>query len=192
MALKVYTASTVTPFLLAEVKDHLHIRGNEEDDYIQQLIFASVDVAEALTRRALFTQTLDYYVDFFTAYEILLPKPPLQSVTFVKYHDGSAYQTVNAADYQVDTLSEPGRVSPLPSGSWPSPESGRFNAVHVRYVAGYGDVRGSLPADIRQGMLYCISHWFDVREPVVIGTIAQKVPFTAASLFASKRVMRFF
>lgn len=192
MTLDVVTPPTISWILLPEAKDHLRVRHSDDDGYIQALIGALTDVAESVTRRALFTQTLKLYLDSFECREIILPKPPLVSVTHVKYYDvGGTLTTLDGASYQVDNRAVPGRIAPAPTLSWPTIQTGRLSAVEVQYVCGL-DSRGKLPLGLRQAMLYHLSHLYDVREPVVIGTIVANIPFTMSSMYAPYRVMRFF
>lgn len=192
MALKLVTAPTITPFTLDEVKEHLRQFTNDDDFYIQSLIDVVIAAAENITRRSLYTTTWKLYMDAFECKEILLPRAPLQSVTHVKYYDTAGeLQTIDAADYQVDIVSEPGRVVPAPNTSWPNTECGRLNAVEIQFVAGWAK-RFDLPASLKQAMLYHISHMYDVREPVVVGTIQAGIPFTLEAMYAPHRVLRFF
>src|SRR5512137_379977 len=90
---------------VSEVKGHLRLITEEERDRVEQvLIPAATSWAETATGRALITQTWKLLLDGFpsglggwlggyvttgAASAITLPKPPLQSVTTVKYVDES-------------------------------------------------------------------------------------------------------
>jgi uncharacterized phiE125 gp8 family phage protein len=192
MPLKLVTAPTVTPFHLTEAKEHLRVFTSDDDFYIQSLIDAVVSAAENITRRSLFTTTWDLVLDEFPYFEFLLPRAPAQSVTHIKYLDGNGdQQTIDASDYQVDVISEPARVIPAPSLSWPVTESGRINSVELRFVAGWAK-RFDLPAGLRQAMFFHLSHLYDIREPVVVGTTVSAVPLTLEAMYAPYRVLRFF
>jgi len=129
--------------------------GNSE---IASLITDARRAAEGILDRALITQTWELTLDRFPFYsadntrsEILLPRPPLQSVTSITYTDiDGATQTLASANYKVDTIGEPGRVVPAYGLSWPSTRN-EINAVTVRYVCGYG-AAATVPADIVRWM----------------------------------------
>lgn len=192
MQLQLVTPATVTPFTLDEVKEHVRQLSNDDDFYLQTLIDAVISQAENITRRALYTSTWRLYLDCFTTREILLPRAPLQSVTHLKYYDtAGTQQTLDPALYQVDAVGEPARVAPLQNTFWPVTQYGKLNAVEIEFVAGW-EKRFDLPASLRQAMLYHISHMYDVREPVVIGTIQAGIPFTIEAMYAPHRVMRFY
>lgn len=192
MVIKVVTPSTITPWLLSEAKDHLRVRHSEDDGYIEMITFAVMSMAEKTTNRSLFTQTIRLYHDCFEGEEICLPRPVIQSVTSVKYHDsGGTLVTLPNTDYQVDTESSPGRLTPAPNLYWPYVQPGRVNAVEIEYVAGWSS-RGQLPPALRQAMLYHLAHLYGTREPAVIGTIVATIPYTIQTMYAPFRVWGFY
>jgi hypothetical protein len=40
------------------------------------------------------------------------------------------------------------------------------------------DEAGDLPKGLQYGLLLLIKHYYDIREPVVMGTIVAKIPYT--------------
>lgn len=140
----VTVAPAAEPVSAAEAKAHLRIADTESDSLITSLIAAARQRVEEFTRRALVTQTRTAVWDCPPGGdELCLPGAPLASVTSVKqYAPGGSATTVDAADYTVDTVGEPGRVV-LESGSyWPLQWAGgnrRANALEVVYVCGYGN-----------------------------------------------------
>lgn len=192
MPLQLVTAPTITPFTLDEVKEHLRQFTTDDDFYIQSLIDVVVSAAEVITRRSLYSTTWKLFLDYFPGQGIYMPRAPLQSITHIKYYDtNETLQTMDAADYQVDTVSEPGRVVPAIGSAWPSVKLGRLNAVEIQFVAGYAK-RFDLPASLKQAMLYHISHMYDIREPVIVGTIIANIPFSLEAMYAPHRVLRFY
>ena len=144
------------------------------DPMITSLIKSARVRAESMTRRALITQTLDLKLDFFQN-EIHVPRPTLQSVTSITYVDtDGATQTLSAADYLVDAISEPARITPAYGVTWPSTRS-QTNAVTVRFVAGYG-AAAAVPDGIKLWMKVRIKHFFDNSGATVVGTITSEFP----------------
>jgi len=157
------TAPAEEPVLLSEAKAHLRVDGGDEDTLITSLIVAARVQAETLTGRALITQTWDWYADSFPDCTIVLPLPMLQSVTHIKYNDSAGdLQTLSTALYQVDATSPCGRVMPAFGQTWPVTRE-QFNAVNIRFVAGYG-AASAVPQTIKQWMLLKIAELFEQRE----------------------------
>jgi uncharacterized phiE125 gp8 family phage protein len=183
MTVRVVTEPSVEPITLAEARTHLVIDADftADDPYITSLISVARRYAENITRRAYVQRTLELLLPNFSEYEFILPQPPLRSVSFIKYIDtDGVLQTVAAADYQVDTYREPGRIKPAYLESWPTIVRGDFNAVQIRYVAGYAesgspasdlDYRVNVPEQLKQWMKVRVGMMYEMRLPVVVGTI---------------------
>lgn len=176
------------PATLQEVKTHARVVHTQEDVYIESLIRSARDYAEMFTRRAIITQTWALTLPGFPHF-ITLPSPPLQSVSSIQYvdQDGNT-QTLSTDVYDVDTTVEPGRVVLKFNQSWPSTRDD-IAAVTVTYVAGYGLLRTDVPDSYRHAIKFLAAHWFELREPVVVGTIVAKVPTSVESLLWGNRVM---
>lgn len=142
------------------------------DPLLSRLVTGARTAAERITRRALVTQTWDLFLDAFPAWEIGIPKPPLQSVTSITYVDTDGVtQTLAADQYQVDIKSEPARIVPAFGVVWPVTRW-QPNAVTVRFVCGYG-VAASVPAGIKNWMLVRIKQMYDNRDATVPGALSE-------------------
>jgi hypothetical protein len=134
------------------------------DAVVNAAIATATTALENYTGRAIGVQTLDWYPDEtdsnlrYVVYPLSngawgacwqwgwpvsyfnLPRPPLVSVTSIKYLDADhAEQTFSSADYWVSGIGRTGRIT-LKSGSvWPT--VGAYpDAVVIRFVAGYSVV----------------------------------------------------
>lgn len=162
----------------AQQKTFMKFTSSAEDALITFLIAAARRKAENDTGLQLITATWLLNMDKFPGV-IRIPKPPIQSVTHVKYIDTDGdQQTWDSDDYQTDLLSRPARIKPAPDESYPSIRS-QFNAVEVKFVAGFGDASTDVPADIVQAIKIIATHWFLHRQPTITGTINQVVPYQA-------------
>lgn len=193
MALELVTETTVgAPLRLEMAKMHLGIEDASADFRVQQLIEVVTSQAEVITNRCLVSRTYKLHLDSFPKSGVIeFPKPPLQSVTHIKYRDTDGdQQTFSTSLYQVDTKSEPGRLYLEPDELWPDTELSRFNAVEIQFVAGW-DAPQKIPAGLREAMLQHLSHLFDIREPVSIGATPFEIPYSMRSLYAPYRIVRF-
>jgi len=186
MGLVLVTPPATEPFTTAEAKTHLRVEIADDDAYIDALTKAARLKLEDDTGRALVTQTWKLVLDGFPANDggIIVPKSPLQSVASLKYVDSDGIlQTVETADYAVDTATKPGWVVPAFGMSWPSPRDS-MNAVELTFVAGYG-AAADVPEHAKLAIKLLLGHWYLNREQVVIGTIVSSVPWAYESLMHS-------
>lgn len=176
MGLKLITAPEEEPLFLDGVKTFCKVNGDDDDALIESMITAARQMAETQTKRALITQTWDLYLDDFPCdysyssdYAIILPKPTLQSVTYLKYIDSEGVlQTLSADNYKVDNVTEPARIVPAYGYSWPSTRD-EINSVVIRFVCGYGDDEESVPNAIKDWMKIKIATMYEYREEFVNG-----------------------
>lgn len=149
-----------------------------EDDLLTALITASREYVEDYTRRALLTQTWDYYLDAWPGDDyIKLPFGNLQSVTSVSWKDTDGTETtltVNT-DYLVETNGEACGRLVLPYGeSWPSETLYPSNPVKVRFVCGW-TAAASIPRKILAAIKLILADLWENREAQIVGnTIIQQ------------------
>ena len=177
MALIVITPPTSEPVTPAEAKASPSFRvvGSTDDADITVLVKAAREMAEAITRRALITQTLELVLDGFPTGGIELYCPPIQSVTSIKYIDtDGAEQTLDPLLYSVDDDSEPGLIVPTYGETWPATRD-EVNAVRVRYVAGYG-AAADVPAAIKTWIKMRAGTLYDNPQGIVVGQTVMNVP----------------
>ena len=168
----------------------LHLRLEDDDEGDDALVVDALESAreqcEKFTGRALITQTWELFMDRWPlsstqgewwdgvregpvtwlgafSEEIPLPRPPLQSVTFINTYDDSDVATLFAAsNYFVDTNSEPGKITLRRGIAAPTVDRVR-NGLEVRYITGYGDEISDIPSSLRQGILKMVAHLYEHR-----------------------------
>lgn len=166
MSLTVLAGPQVEPITLAEAKANLRVDIDDDDDLINGLIVAARQRFERVTGRQAIEATFDLrLVGFPCGAEIVLPKPPLISVTSITYVDTAGVtQTWGASNYQVEALAGPyaqhGRVRPAYATNWPSARTETLGAVVVRFKAGYGVDAGAVPVDAIRAMHLLMHGWY--------------------------------
>jgi len=143
-----------------------------EDDLLTAIIQAAREHVEDITRRALLTQTWDYYLDSFpSGNSIKIPFGNLVSVTHIKYtdSDGDETEMTVTTDYIVETNGEYcGRIV-LPYGvTWPSFTAYPSNPIVIRFVAGW-TAAASVPEKIRTAIKMICDDMYSHRESQSVG-----------------------
>lgn len=138
--LELNTAPTADSITYTEAKRWLRLPDDVDQTDAELIIKRATTWAEGMSGLAIITQTWTQYWNFFPAV-IELDKPPVQSITHLKYEDvdGTTQELTEGTDFQADLISTPALIKPEPTLSWPIVESGRFNAVQVKFVAGMAD-----------------------------------------------------
>jgi uncharacterized phiE125 gp8 family phage protein len=176
----------------AQAKVHLRVVDDEDDTYIDTIIKTSRHHLETATRRQFISATYALKLDSFpgACSPLMLPKPPLQSVTSVSYEDSAgATQTLSTGSYQVVTDTDPGYLIPEPGETWPVTETDREEAVTVTYIAGYGDDSTDMPDALIHANKLMVGQFYEYREPVVVGTITAELPMTVKALISDYKMI---
>lgn len=100
---------------------------------------------------------------------ITIPQPPLRSVESVQYADVATGQmtVLDPSQYQVDTVSTPGRLLPGFNGGWPA-TAGVVNAVQVHFTAGMP----AIPANVKLAIQLRAAAYYANREEFLAGTVS--------------------
>ena len=207
---KIKTAAVNLPLSLGEVKASLSILDSDDtqDANLMGTLRGCVLATERYTRRTFITTTWTMFKDRFPGKalpwwdgvrqmadteltdlteSIIVPRPPLISITSIKAHkqDGNT-TTVTATDYIVDSNSEPARVALKVSKTWPTDALRAINGVEVEFVAGYGPTGSDVPAPIREAILLCVAESHNNREGVLAKV--DKVGETSISRFSPEDI----
>ena len=170
----VSTPADEPPITVEQARLHCRIDQDTEDALLESWIYDAVQAWESYTGVLLMPQVVDRYLDAFCPV-IELARAPIRSITSIIYTDTAGVsQTLDAADYQADLASRKARIAPAYGKVWPVTRS-QFNAVRVRFAAGYADTE-QIPADIIAALRLYVGHRYENRQDVVLGTIVTQLP----------------
>lgn len=163
---------------LADARDYLRVDEGIEDAVIENAVLAvqgMLEPPEGWLGRSL--SQSEYRLDLPRfADEIVVPAPPLVSVDAINYlsTDGTT-KAVDAADYSV-TEGDPASIVINRDKRWPTDvDCTRPDAVQIEFTAGYSD--GDCPQVIQQWIKYQVAQFYDIRQPIIVGTSASETPF---------------
>lgn len=205
-AIKILTPPVGEPISLGRVKIQLRKDPNDssEDEYLEELICAARERAEAITNRGFLTQTLREYRDHLPGPHVLLlalhhhgrhharkwelARSPVQAVEQMGYLDvNGEVQTLDPALYTEDLVLEPGTIYPAPCTVMPCVQFGVPNAAWVDYTVGYSDDDSKVPATLKAAMALMVAHWYENRVPVQQTGVAE-LPMSVSSLLRLNEV----
>lgn len=175
------------PLSLADAKAFLRVAHDDDDAVITALIAAARGHVEALTRRALLTQTWRVTRDAWPRNGIIaLRIGPLQSVVAARVvdPDGTAH-AVDVENFVVDTGG-----NAIAAPSWALPMPGRRRAgIELDVLCGFGAAAGDVPDDLIQALLRLVAHWYDNRGIIAIGGTTAVLPAGVHELIAPHRML---
>jgi uncharacterized phiE125 gp8 family phage protein len=200
---KELSSPAVEPVTLSHAKRQLVVDASftDDDEFITSLIITARQHCEKLMQRAVYDRDVLLSLDafpiptfgstlnpsdrraFYTGtyiwehLAIRLPLPACQSVTSITFYDQAGNQyTVDPATYNVDTISEPCRIVPKWSCTWPTAAYFTPGSVQVTFVAGtYGDgvETNTCPEPIKQAILLLVSYWYQHRDSAELNATKQ-------------------
>lgn len=210
MILRVLTGPVAPAYDFPLLVKHLRIDEGDDLDLVHDYGAASAQHFQDYARRALITQTVALSIDDYwprtwcnrrKCWEprIVLPMPPVQSVTSIVYTDESgAQQTLASTQYRVANLHTPiegcqssppeAYIEPEYQVTWPTVRR-QSGAIVVTYVAGFGLTHSAIPRTIQQGMRLLAAHMMENKEAVNVGNIVNELPFAVDALWFPHRVI---
>lgn len=180
------SAPALEPVTLIEAKDHIKVELDvtADDALISELVAAARESMEEFLWRFLISQQWKLHLDDFPTdgeRTIHIPRPPTITLDRIDYidTDGNSQQLA-ATEYRVVGLkTEDGaRVTEAYNKTWPSTRDVTA-AVTVTFTGGYGANPSSVPATIRSAILETVAHWYEQRQPTVVGKAVNRMPLTA-------------
>jgi len=193
MTLQLVTPPAAEPVTLSDAKAFLRVGHDAEDGLILQLIASARQRVEAETGRALISRTYREALDAWdvpgriadSGRQFRLPLPPLISVISVTTFAADDAGTVwDAANYFVDTASDPGRIA-VRSGDFPRP--GRAVAgIEILFEAGYGASADDVPEALREAVMRLTADAYLNRD----GNGERPLPMAVQSLLVPYRRVR--
>lgn len=180
-SISVVTAPASEPLAASDLAQHCRLSAMEQaaqESLITRKLAAAREACERATGRQLITATYDLLLDEFPdesgemgeCRSILLPFPPLQSVTSITYVDPlGVTQTLSTSLYTVENAgTERARIKEAPFCIWPVTRR-QSGAVTVRFVCGYGTAGSAVPDALLESILDYAAASFERREDMAKG-----------------------
>lgn len=171
---------TTLPVTVEYIREHVLRTANEEheDPHLERLIKAATDACEDATHEALMPQTWELTLSGFPCGAIVLPRPPLVSVTTLAYVDDDGDDQVLAgspAEYEVIPSGRfaKAKLTPLFDATWPDTRV-QLDAVTVTYEAGYATAE-DIPERYITGICLMVGELYKQRS-LSVQSVIQNVP----------------
>jgi uncharacterized phiE125 gp8 family phage protein len=173
------------PIDLEKLKMHLKVEGTEEDAYITDLACAASALWEERVRQAVMeAEYVSVSLNWSRGWEGL--RSPITGIFKVEYvSEAGEVVFLETEAYTLSVLSPGGLYFTdyrnLPALSRTAPET-----VRMYYTAGATSVE-QVPPLVRRFIELMVAHWYENRQPVIIGVSVNEIPDTAQALIDLER-----
>ena len=186
------TAAPAAALPVNEFKAHLRLGTGFSDDNIQDAVLesflrAALASIEARTGKVLIARIFGWEVPRWRdPHGQALPVAPVSEILSLTLRDASGYEDpADPATYRLERDTHRPRLIPVGTCL---PYVPRGGAAVLRFVAGYGQAWGDLPADLGQAVLLLAAHYYEYRNETALGNGC--MPFGVTSLIERYRTVR--
>lgn len=167
----------------AELKTHLRITFNDDDNYIVDLEKAAVRMVEEFTNLFLLPTLGKQYGNVFDDLRILFKGPQYADPDFVNkvhYYQNGAWVLLQQNEFEFVGAIQPARI--YPTDLFPNPQTDDvFQAWYSHYKVGYATI-ADIPFPLKQAIKIIVSDMYENRQSVIVGKIVSEIPRTAQYL----------
>jgi uncharacterized phiE125 gp8 family phage protein len=163
------TYATITPptaeaLTLADVKAHLRIDFNDDDNVLSGLIRTAREHLERASGLALITRSLRFYLDRWPEDGIVeITRGPVQAISEIHVFDAEGVEkTVSLDGHVLDGNARPARLflRDRPNPGEP------LNGIEIDFTAGFGDTGADVPDTLKRAMLTHVAQMYEFRGAV--------------------------
>lgn len=184
MAKKLVTAYSDTLLKIGEVNTWLKVSADvDENELVTSLIKTAISTIENICNISIFSQVWENYFDDFPNSDVRTKLYPanVSSITSIKYNDeDSAQQTLSTNIYTSDLVTQPASVILKIDQEYPTTDLQRNNVI-IRFSAGWA-TWVLIPDILKTAIKMTVTHWYENRQPVVIGRMVSEIPMTVKYL----------
>jgi len=163
-SIKVYTPPAIEPVTVAEVKAMARVDISDDDTLINDWIKVGRELAENFQGRSYINQTIDSIYDSLPCMPIVIPRPPLVSITSITITDINGLDaSIATTDFDIDTNNEPGRICFKWGKTWPFMNVREINCLKIRYLAGYGATEALVPQCVKDAIALYVIYRYENR-----------------------------
>jgi len=174
------------PVTTAEAKTYARIDISDDDTLVGSLITAARVHCEQVCRREFIDRTYKAFAEDWP-YEMVwnFPRYPVNAVSSITYYDtNGSQQTLSSAVYTVGTNSIPHQLWLAPDQDWPEIDDDRRYPIEINFTT-----TPTVPETIKTAIKMLVSHWYENREAVVVGTQVNAVPKAVDCLLWAERIL---
>lgn len=142
---------------------------SDDDIFLTGLLNSATNLCETLIEghRQFLTATYDLPVMQWWEGRLRFPRPPLGSVTSVKYFDTNGTEQTLATTYYLTRAPwrQVGTIERAPDQTWPDYQDDRTFPITIRFSCGYG-AAAAVPPEAKQAIMMAVESMYRNRGSV--------------------------
>ncbi len=180
MPIATLIAPKAMPVTLPQIKRHLRLDHDQDDEYLVELTQAATLHVEATIGHFLINRTVRQYIDTMPASRsIFLEAWPVKHITEARGFDVNGDINIfNTENYRLDNRMDPPALIINTNISF----NAFSNGIEIDMVVGYGDTGFDVPSNITRAILVLIAHWYEFRGAFIKGNETSHIPEQLNSL----------
>ena len=164
MTIALITPPSIEPLTLQDVKNHLRIDHDHEDELLMDTLKAARQYVEFSSDQKCITQMWRQYENkIHTNYTVSLKINPIISVSSVVAFDADGNASTLAPESYDLLRGEDTPTLQLTDSLAPNLAA---NGFEIDVVAGFGDLGIDVPDTLKRAMLLLVAHWYEFRGAV--------------------------
>jgi len=179
-----WTAPSAAIVTAAELKSHLRVDFDDDDDLMSDLVVAAQNHIEGPEGigLALGPSTWRLSLDAFPDDQVIsIPLGPVTAVTGITYLDmAGATQTLSLTNVRVDLDARPARITPALDKTWPD-TADLVGAVKITFTAG----PATPDPGLKRAVLMLAAHWYANPSATAPGQVPE-IPLGVAAILIRK------
>lgn len=187
MPLAIISQPISKPVTLAQIKRHLRLDHDQDDEYLNELTDAATIHVEAVTSQFLISRVVRQYIETMPASRsISLEAWPIRSIQEVRGYDFDGNPNIILSqNYRLDSRIDPPALILNTNINF----NAFCNGIEVDMEVGYGETGADIPSNITRAILVLIAHWYEFRGTLPAGDETALIPSGLNALLAPiKRV----
>ena len=188
MALAIISQPITKPVTLVQIKRHLRLDHDQDDDYLNELTDAATSHVEAAIGQFLVARILRQYIDTIPASRsVSLEAWPVKSIQEVRGYDFDGNPNIiSSENYRLDNHIDPPALILNTKINF----NAFCNGLEVDMEVGYGETGVDIPSNILRAILVLIAHWYEFRGTLPAGDETGLIPSGLDALLAPVKRVR--
>lgn len=186
MHLEKITEPAFIAVTLARLRTNSNIPNGQDEDFLLEALKTAEDYVERYLECTIGLAEWRLTLDNFPRHAgrdipLLIPLWPIRSVAELQYVAADGAQTVLPLNQIVQPIGNGRYHLRLKKGfSWPATDCSP-NAIAIRFNAGW-PTQAKVPATLTQAIRMLVSHWYENREAVLVGTNSKEIELGVNSM----------